>query len=87
MKCGIFEKAILNEYKLKLLTAINESGDLPEFPEDLIIQRLDNTWHDTAGEVVGNWVGLIYHVTNSDRHKPFMDGINPEDPLCLKSKS
>jgi homoserine O-succinyltransferase len=45
---------------------------------------LDNTWHDSAEAVINNWVGRIYQVTNSDRKRPFMDGIDPRDPLGLK---
>jgi homoserine O-succinyltransferase len=81
-----FEKAVLNEYRHNLLEALQAKQPLPEFPEKLIIERLDNTWHDTAGEVLGNWMGLIYMVTHSDRRKPFMDHINPDDPLNLKWK-
>jgi len=48
------------------------------------LSDLDNTWHDTADAVVGNWMGLIYQITNSDRRKPFMDNVDPEDPLGLR---
>ena len=80
---GVFEKAVLKEYKSRLLVALENSADLPDFPEDILVSRLDNTWHDTADEVLGNWVGLIYQITNSDRCKPFMDGIDPDNPLGL----
>ena len=33
---------------------------------------------------MGNWMGLIYQVTNSDRKLPFMDGVDPNDPLGLR---
>jgi homoserine O-succinyltransferase len=42
---------------------------------------LDNTWGDTAKAVVNNWLGLVYQVTNLDRTKQFMEGIDPDDPL------
>jgi homoserine O-succinyltransferase len=80
---GVFEKSILNEYRTRALDAAKNKTEAPEFPEQLIEQRLDNTWHDTAGEVVGNWMGLIYQITHSDRRIPFMDGINPNNPLEL----
>jgi homoserine O-succinyltransferase len=48
-----------------------------------VAKRLDNTWHDTAEAVVGNWMGLIYQVTHHDRRIPFMDGIDADDPLGL----
>jgi homoserine O-succinyltransferase len=54
-------------------------------PEELITPHLDNTWHDTALAIVNNWVGKIYQVTHSDRRRPFMDGIDPDDPLGLRA--
>jgi len=42
---------------------------------------LDNTWGDTAKAVVNNWLGLVYQVTNLDRTKQFMEGVDPDDPL------
>ena len=76
--------AVLNEYRL-LAAEAAESGDPPpEFPEANIRPCLDNTWHDTGEAILGNWMGLVYQLTHSDRRKPFMDGINPEDPLGLR---
>jgi homoserine O-succinyltransferase len=48
---------------------------------------LDNTWGDTAKAVVNNWLGLVYQVTNLDRTKQFMQGIDPDDPLQMHSFS
>lgn len=56
----------------------------PELPEARIAAALDNTWRDTAEGVIGNWMGLIYRVTHNDRRIPFMDGIDPTDPLGLR---
>jgi len=80
---GVQTSAILREYKSRLLTAINNNSDVPEFPEDLVVHQLDNTWHDTAGEVVSNWIGLVYQLTHADRKKPFMDEIDINNPLNL----
>jgi len=80
---GIYEKAILNEFHLRCDMTRQQNKKLPEFPEALISHNIDNTWHDTAVEVVGNWIGLIYQVTHKDRRLPFMDGINPQNPLGL----
>ena len=77
------EQAMLDEYRGRLESAVAQRKPLPEFPESLVIRRLDNTWHDTAEAVVGNWMGLVYQVTHSDRRIPFMDGIDPDDPLGL----
>ncbi|TNF33483.1 MAG: homoserine O-succinyltransferase [Gammaproteobacteria bacterium] len=83
---GVFEKSVLKEYRHDLEQALTAGHDTPEFPEKMIMPRLDNTWHDTAGEVLGNWMGLIYQVTHSDRRIPFMEGVDPNDPLKLKNK-
>ncbi len=77
------DQAILNEYRDRLEAALKAQGELPEFPEDLITPSLHNTWHDTAEAVIGNWIGLVYQVTNKDRKLPFMEGVDPDNPLNL----
>ncbi len=77
------EKALLNEYRSRIDAALAGRGKLPEFPEQLIERRLDNTWHDTAEAVVSNWMGVVYQVTHRDRRTPFMEGIDPDNPLGL----
>ena len=77
------EQAVLNEYRGRLETALASGQDAPEFPEVLAARRLDNTWHDTAEAVVGNWMGAVYQVTHRDRRIPFMDGVDPDNPLGL----
>ncbi len=76
-------QAVLREYQGRVVSAREAAGALPPFPEALIAPALDNTWHDTAEAVLGNWIGLVYQVTHSDRRKPFMDGLDPSDPLGL----
>ncbi len=80
------EQAILNEYRLRLLAARAAGDPIPEFPEALVAARLDNTWRDTAEAIVGDWIGLVYQITHTDRAKPFMDGIDPTDPLGLRQR-
>jgi homoserine O-succinyltransferase len=77
------QQAILLEWRDRLLAAARRGDPLPEFPEDLVAPSLDNTWHDTAEAVVGNWMGCMYQITNSERRLPFMSGVDPEDPLRL----
>jgi homoserine O-succinyltransferase len=77
------EQAILLEWRDQLLAASHAGRPLPEFPEQLVLAHLDNTWHDTAKAVIANWLGCMYQVTHSERAKPFMDGIDPDDPLGL----
>ena len=80
---GKFAIGVLSEYQSRIDAAVANRLQLPEFPEVLIINHLDNTWHDTACAVVGRWVGLIYQITHHDRDKPFMDDIDINNPLNL----
>ena len=74
-------QAILNEYRDRILQA--KDKEIPAFPEKLVIPRLHNTWHDSAEAVIDNWIGKVYQITNNDRSIPFMQGVNPDDPLNL----
>lgn len=68
-------------------TNAQENGQrLPKFPEDELKHLVDNTWGDTGKAIINNWLGLVYQVTNLDRHKRFMDDIDVEDPLGLKAQ-
>jgi len=78
-------RAILGEYRARLDKALDAGSEIPDFPDVLVTGQLDNTWRDTAHAVVGNWVGLVYQLTHRDRRRPFMDGVDPEDPLGLRS--
>ncbi|MBC8211486.1 MAG: homoserine O-succinyltransferase [Gammaproteobacteria bacterium] len=80
---GLFEAAVLSEYRYYLLQAMRAGTALPEFPEQKIVSHLNNSWCDTADAVMGNWIGLIYQLTHKDRDKPFMDGIDINNPLGL----
>ncbi len=78
---GEQNKAILNEFKAKLLS--NELS-IKGFPETLISKTLGNTWHNATSGIINNWIGCVYQVTHKEVKKPFMDGVNPNDPLNLK---
>ena len=80
---GLREQAILDEYRERLMVALERQAALPELPEELISPRIDNTWHDTAEAIVGNWIGKVYQVTHQDRRRPFMDGVDPDNPLGI----
>ena len=75
-------QAILDEHRQRLDDALANGAPLPEFPEKLIAGQLHNTWHDTGEAIINNWMGFVYQLTNSDRRKPFMDGVDPDDPLA-----
>lgn len=63
------------------------SGFDVTFPEQELEATLDNTWKDSARSLVSTWMGLVYQVTDVDRKKPFMPGVDPNDPLRLKPES
>ncbi len=59
----------------------NISDESIEILNNELCDTLENTWTDSARSIVASWIGLVYQVTNADRKKQFMDGINPNDPL------
>jgi homoserine O-succinyltransferase len=76
-------QAILNEYRDAVLSAQKSGRTLPDFPEKLVTELLHNTWHDTAEAVINNWIGKVYQITNNNRKLPFMEGVDPDNPLGL----
>ncbi len=46
-----------------------------------ISEMIENSWGDTARSLIGNWIGLVYQITNMERGLPFMDGVNKDAPL------
>ena len=54
---------------------------IEDFPNEVLLGLLDNTWRDTAKAIFSNWLALVYRVTHIDRQKTFMDSINPNSPL------
>ncbi|NOQ16362.1 MAG: homoserine O-succinyltransferase [Methyloprofundus sp.] len=76
-------RAIFNDYKEAVLTAFAKNISPPSFPEENILELLDNTWRDTAKAVFNNWLGKVYQITNQDRRLPFMAGVDSNNPLGL----
>jgi homoserine O-succinyltransferase len=74
---------IFSDYQQQVIAARNTGRPLPEFPDHLVLEHLDNTWRDTAKAVFNNWLGKIYQITNQDRRFPFMPGVDPNNPLGL----
>ena len=68
------------------IEARSEDRPLPPFPEDALTRLVDNTWGDTGKAIINNWLGLVYQVTNLERHKRFMEDVDPHDPLGLRKK-
>jgi homoserine O-succinyltransferase len=75
---------LANQMKQQLKSGDQSALDMLEKDLETL---LDNTWGDTAKAVVINWLGLVYQVTNLDRTKQFMQGIDPDDPLQMHSRS
>lgn len=75
-------RAILTEYDHQVRQARRTDTVAPVFPESLLIPDLQNTWHDSAQVIMSNWVGLVYQLTHDDRQQPFMDGVDPNNPLA-----
>lgn len=73
--------ALLDEYQSFVVSAKQNATAPPIFPESLVYPRLHNTWHDSGEAIVGNWVGLVYQITNAERALPFMAGVDPANPL------
>ena len=74
-------KAILEEYRDRIMLAMSKGATPPSFPEKLLTPRLINTWHDSGEALMGNWLGLVYQLTHAEQALPFMDGVDPQDPL------
>ncbi len=79
-------RALLDEFRSRLCCAKEKGNPFPEFPEDLVAPKLHNTWHDTAEAIVGNWIGKVYQITHQNRKLPFMEGVDPEDPLGMRKR-
>lgn len=76
-----YTQALLEEYRYRVIEARESGAQAPGFPEHLIRPRLHNTWHDSGEAIVGNWIGLVYQITNRERRLPYMDGVDRDDPL------
>ena len=67
------------------MKAKQDNAPAPEFPEQLLIPNLYNTWHDTAEAVLNNWIGKVYQLTSIERKLPFREGVDALDPLGIYS--
>ncbi len=75
--------AILDEYHGILESARKKQTAIPAFPEQVVANYIDNTWHDSAEAIINNWIGQVYQLTSIDRKRPFEESINPNNPLGL----
>ena len=74
---------IFSDYQAQVMLCHKTGQVLQDFPEALVLDHIDNTWRDTAKAVFNNWLGKVYQITNQDRRLPFMEGIDPNNPLNL----
>lgn len=74
---------IFSDYERHVRFVRGTGKNLEMFPEASVLEHIDNTWRDTAKAVFNNWLGKIYQITSQDRRLPFMDGVDPDNPLGL----
>jgi homoserine O-succinyltransferase len=74
------------ERKARRLRMAGQALPADEFRESDFETCLHNTWGDTGKAIFNNWLGLIYQMTHVDRRRPFLNGIDPQDPLGLRSR-
>ena len=79
-------RTLMEQFIKQAIQAQANGQPLPGLPEKELFALLDNTWGDTAKAMVNNWLGLVYKVTNLDRNKQFMEGIDCNDPLGMETE-
>ena len=72
---------VLNHFRDAVLSEDGKKLSMEQFPEAEVVPLLDDTWGDTGKAIVNNWLGLVYQLTSADRHRAFMRGVDPENPL------
>lgn len=72
-----------NYFGPEAVALLREGGELPEAE---VTALLDNTWGDTGKAVFNNWLGLVYQLTHVDRHRPFVEGVDEDDPLGWRDR-
>jgi homoserine O-succinyltransferase len=77
---------IADKFISSALQARQRGQAIPEFPETSLTALVDNTWGDTGKAIINNWLGLVYQLTSLDRRKRYMNGVNQDDPLGMRSQ-
>ena len=78
---------LLNAFQHHVLAGPRNIVALEGFPEETILSQIDNAWGDTAKSVFNNWLGMTYQITNQDRSKPLMEGVDPSNPIGFLDSS
>ncbi|MEM7206314.1 MAG: homoserine O-succinyltransferase [Pseudomonadota bacterium] len=76
----------LDAYLSDVETALGQKSVAPTLDESELLPLLENTWSDTGRAIFNNWLGLVYQITHHDRKIPFMEGVDPQDPLGLRAR-
>ena len=63
--------------------AWQQPDTLNEVLDKRVEPLLENTWGDTGKAVFNNWLGMVYQLTNLNRHQQYMPGVDRNDPLGL----
>lgn len=62
---------------------IIKKGQMPPEIEQAVVSVTPNRWNSACRTLLSNWVGAILDKTHVDRTKPFMNGVNPDNPFNL----
>ncbi len=76
----------LLRYREQVVREFENGRAPPPFPEEQVLSSVDNTWTDTGKAIFNNWMGLVYQLTSRERGVPFMEGVDPDDPLGLRTR-
>lgn len=74
---------LVNQHLEEALAARDAGRPVPPLPQQQVLAHVDNTWVDTGRALFANWLGLVYRLTHITRGRPFMDTVDPDDPLGL----
>ncbi|HCU99295.1 MAG TPA: homoserine O-succinyltransferase [Chloroflexi bacterium] len=74
---------IIEQYKDSVMSAKSTDKLLPQFPESELQMHIHNTWREAGKSIFNNWLGLIYQLTDLDRKVPFLNDVDPNNPLGI----
>ena len=77
-----------NYFKNEIIERIAPNGQNPTMSRldenrEFLAENLENTWTDSGRSILSSWIGLVYQVTNANRKRQFMEGVDPDNPLGM----